>query len=151
METVTSHNDNSVQKEQQQLSKQARVISTRNVIPNNRPVTKEDVTNFVEKRKELISKNKDKETIIPTGPIESVNTQNQILDNIPEEKKYSDEYKKLYGLEDGPTEQPTESWTPQEVEAIKTDYDNGDIAEAQGKILDKVEKKTRTRKKKDAE
>lgn len=61
MNNISSHNDNSLAQERAQQSKQSRVISTRNVIPYNRPVTKEDVNTFNEKRKTILEKKTDEE------------------------------------------------------------------------------------------
>lgn len=55
MNQLSTHNEADKNKEQAQVSKQSRVVSTRNVIPFNRPVTNEDVTTFVKKRDAIIN------------------------------------------------------------------------------------------------
>lgn len=52
---VTANNSADAEKKRQQKIKQAKVISTRNVIPTGRPVTKEDVQKFIDKRNKLLN------------------------------------------------------------------------------------------------
>lgn len=78
MSQLTTHNEADKNKEQAQVSKQSRVISTRNVVPYNRPVTKEDVNQFVQKRQAVISA-KTNEEIKPA--VAKLNDEGRVIEN----------------------------------------------------------------------